>query len=167
MTQLTLELKKKGQMTGALIGIMVLILVGLTVVFGTVSTTLHTATNTFHRANDTLGDFNVSKSQALEGFADQNGEVFTVVMSSLAVYNDSDCSTGVLTQGTHYTVLGNGTASVVVNITDATTSTNNTCGVYTFRDSSYVQDGTARTVIGYLPLIIAVVLIAAIASFIA
>jgi len=167
MVTLKLGLKNKGQAIGSVITILVIVLVGLTVVFSTVSTTLHTATNTFHVANDTLGDFNVSKSIALQGFADQSGEVFTVLMSDLAIYNDSDCSTGVLTQGTHYTVLGNGTSNVIINITDASSPTNNTCGVYTFTDSSYVEDSTARLIVGFLPLIIAVVILVAIAAFIA
>ena len=167
MSKLKLGFKNKGQMTGTLIGIMVLVLVGLTVVFGVVSTTLHTATSIFHAANDTMGDFNVSKSLALQGLPAETGDVFTVIMADLALYNNSDCTSDVLTQGTHYTVLGNGTSNVRINITDAASPTNNTCSVYDYRAGSYVQDATARTVVGYLPLIIAVVLIAAIASFIA
>lgn len=168
MSQLKLKLGRKGQAAG-IIGILAIVLVGLTIAYSTIDTTLYTATHVFHEANETAHDphdYNVSKTQSLTGDASQSGDSFTVIVSTLQVYNDSDCSTGVFTYGTHYTILGNGTSNVRINMTDAATSTNNTCIRYDWRDASYVQDSNARLIVGFLPMIVAVVLVAAIVAFI-
>lgn len=147
---------------------MIALVIGIAVTFNIVQDVSTKAATTFSVDNETV---NVTRtatanSSALTGFVD--GTDFTVLVSSIEVYNSSDCSTHEFTLDTDFAILNNGT-SPVLNFTESTfvqeSEQQFTCVVYDYQSDSYISDSKARTIINLLPLLVAVVLLTATAAF--
>ena len=169
LKQQTIFKNGKGIAAGALIGLMMTILIGVAVTISIVQDTTSKATTTYSMGNDT---FNATAStptyqNSLAGFSD--GSDFLVLVSTMTVYNSSDCATDAFTLDADYIILANGT-SPVINFTESTFVTERNdvfiCAEYDYRSDSYVPSAPARRILGLFTLLIAVVLVTAITGFI-
>lgn len=166
MTKCVLHLSRRGTLVNSMIGLMVALVIGIAVTFATVQTTSDKSTTIYSMANDT---FNASTTTGnftkFKGFND--GSSFYMKISTLHLYNKTDCVTQEFTYGTDYVVLGNGTTPYLnfTNVGNAKRPAHTfTCAVYDYYDITYMSDSTARLIMRLLPLMVVVLLVVACAT---
>ena len=166
LKQQTIFKSGKGIAAGALIGLMLALVIGVAVTFTVVHDVTDKATATKTMANDSINvSLTTSNHSKFAGFGD--GTDFTILISTLHIYNSTNCASEEFAYLTEYVIVNNDTAPYL-NLTEVGTYVPNTkiCAVYDYRASSYVPSSTARTILKLLPMLVAVVLLTAVTGFI-
>lgn len=163
LKQQTIFKNRKGLAAGALISLMMTIVIGVALVITVVQDTTGKATTTYSMGNDTINSTVTSGNNSLfAGFGD--GTDFTILIGTLNIYNDTDCSTDVFVYDTDYVIASNGTDPYVNYTTVGSVKRDSgfTCSVYSYRADTYVPSSAARTILSQFTLLMAVVLLVAV-----
>lgn len=169
MVKLRMRTSNKGAAVMALVGLMVALVVGIAVAFQLIndtsvkSTTIYAVTNDTFNASATTGNNTLFRC-----FNDNHATNCVIDVSTITLYNNTDCASQPFTYTTTYLVLGNGTIPYInfTTLGNIARQNNFTCAEYNYRADTYMSSASARTIVAILPLLFVVGILTTVASFV-